>query len=242
MNQQPDLLVFSGAGLSAPSGIPTFRDADGLWHQHRIEDICDFNTWKHNTDLVHKFYNQRRIDLSSAVPNSGHAAVAAWQRTYGQRVSIITQNVDNLLEAAGCVNVCHLHGNLTQMQCTACAHEWPVGYSSWDPQQHRCPKCSSRRGVKPAVVFFNEHAPLYKDLYWAVKQLHRRSMVIVIGTTGIVIDVQGLFARTPAVKVLNNLEPLRSIDHTMFNHVFFESVTDAVPKLDALVQAHMNQP
>lgn len=241
MHSQPDLLIFSGAGLSAPSGIPTFRDADGLWHQHRIEDICDYTTWKRNADLVHKFYNQRRIDLSAALPNQGHQQIAEWQQQYGPRVKIITQNVDNLLEAAGCVDVCHLHGNLTQMQCTACGHEWPVGYTSWDPQQDRCPKCSSRRGVKPAVVFFHEHAPRYRDLYWAVKRLHSKSMVVIIGTTGIVVDVQSLFGPTPAVKVLNNLEPSMAIDHRMFDHVFFESVITAAPKLDELVQAHMQQ-
>lgn len=235
-----NLLVFSGAGLSAPSGIPTFRDADGLWHKHRIEDICDFNTWKRNAELVHNFYNQRRHDLSAAVPNEGHKAIARWQAQFGDRVSIITQNVDNLLEAAGCVDVCHLHGLLTKMQCTACGNEWEIGYSAWDHQTDGCPKCSSRRGVKPGVVFFHEHAPHYQDLYWTIKSLNQHSMTVVIGTTGIVVDIQSLLYGRPGTKILNNLEKSVAIDDRLFDHVFYESVEDAVPKIDALVQAHMN--
>ena len=236
-----NLLIFSGAGLSAPSGIPTFRDADGLWHKHCIEDICDFNTWKRNAELVHNFYNQRRQDLSAAEPKEGHKAISRWQSQFGDRVSIITQNVDNLLEAAGCVDVCHLHGLLTKMQCTACGNEWEIGYSAWDHQNDRCPKCSSRQGVKPAVVFFNEHAPRYRDLYWSIKQLSSASMIVVIGTTGLVVDIQSLLFDRPGIKILNNLETSVAINERSFDHVFLESVVDAVPKIDALVQAHMNR-
>lgn len=236
---QKDLVVFSGAGLSAPSGIPTFRDDNGLWHNHKIDHVAEYTTWKQHRYLVHEFHNQRRRDLALVEPNHAHQRIAEWQRKWPTRTQVLTQNVDDLLERAGCTDVVHLHGSLHLMKCTACGHLWTHGLQDWNPDKDRCVKCNSARGVKPGTVFFNEHAPLYKDLYWTVKQLHENSMVVVIGTSGIVLDVQTLFGRTPAVKVLNNLEPLRTIDHSLFDHVFFESADTAVDKIDQLVQNHM---
>jgi NAD-dependent deacetylase len=239
VNHKPNLLIFTGAGVSAPSGIPTFRDANGLWHNHRIEDVCDFTTWKQNAQAVHEFYNQRRSDLSAVTPNVAHAHMAQWQRDFPDQVIHITSNVDNLLEAAGCTDVCHVHGLLTRMQCTACAHTWDIGYSSWDLNTDRCPKCDSRRGVKPGVTFFNEHAPEYRTLYRQIKLMHDHTMVLIVGTTGVVIDVQTLFGHHPGVKILNNLVPHPALNDTLFTHVFYESVETAIHKIDPLVRAHL---
>ena len=239
MKDHPRLLVFSGAGLSAPSGIPTFRDANGLWHNHNIDEICDLLTWKQNAELVHKFYNQRRQDLSSVSPNAAHFKIAEWQKRYPGGVTIITQNVDNLLEAAGCVDVVHVHGLLTNMKCTACGHVWDVGYHAWDKEVDRCPKCSSRRGVKPGVVFFNESAPEYATLYHAIKMLTDLSTTVVIGTSSMVVDIQSLLFDKPGAKILNNLEPLRSLDGSYWTHVFYESADTACEKIDAIVRERM---
>ncbi len=236
----PNLVVFSGAGLSAASGIPTFRDANGLWHNHSIDLVCDWLTWKNNTDTVHKFYNQRRLDLTAVQPNAAHHMIAQWQQRYGNSTTLITQNVDNLLEAAGCVDVIHVHGELDGMQCTACGHRWRVPLTTqWDPQTDRCVKCLSRRGVKPGVVFFNEHAPKYAVLGQVIKHLHAASMVVVIGTSGTVVDIQSLICDRPGVRVLCNLEPSAAIDHNLFHHVFYESAVTAVHKIDDLVRDHM---
>lgn len=126
--KNPKLLVFSGAGISAESGISTFRDAggNGLWNGYRIEDVCTSHTWKQNFALVHSFYNARRQQLGQANPSSAHAMVASWQARYD--TTIITQNVDDLLERAGVQNVIHLHGFLREMLCTACGQIWD--YSS----------------------------------------------------------------------------------------------------------------
>ena len=234
------LLVFSGAGLSEPSGIQTFRGQTGLWHDHKIEDVADYTTWKRNFDLVHEFYNARRAQLSSVQPNTAHAQIAVWQQAWPDQVEILTQNVDDLLERAGCVNVVHLHGELTKMQCTACGHTWPQAYAAWDVTSDRCGHCNSRKGVKPATVFFHEHAPEYLKLYRAVSSLTANHMVVVIGTSGVVLDVQTLFGSGAHKKVLNNLERHPAIDDRMFDHVLYESVTTAIDKIDTIVQAHMH--
>lgn len=225
--------------MSAPSGIPTFRDANGLWHNHKIEEVCDILTWKENTKLVHDFYNQRRQDLLAAKPNAAHMMIAGWHKQFPGRVVNITSNVDNLLETAGCENVIHVHGLLTRMQCTACGHTWDVAHTAWDPETDRCVKCSSRRGVKPGVVFFNEHAPEYRSMYRQIKLMHDRTLVLIVGTRGVVIDVQTLFGHHTGTKILNNLEYHSSIDDRLFDHVFYESVETAINKIDLLVQTHL---
>lgn len=239
MKQTNRVLVFSGAGLSAPSGIPTFRDKDGLWHQHRIEDVADYTTWKQNFNLVHEFYNQRRRDLRDVKPNKGHEAISDWKTTWPSQVDVFTQNVDLLLEAAGCPDVVHLHGRADLMECTACGHSWDIGLDPWDYKAGRCLNCNSLRGVKPGTVFFHQNAPYYSVLYRSLKAITEHTMVVVVGTSGVVLDVDTLFGHTPGVKVLNNLEPHPAIDHKKFDHVFFESVETAAPKIDQLVRNHL---
>ncbi len=240
MQNKRKLLIFSGAGLSAASGIQTFRGQSGLWNNHKIEDVADYTTWKKNFDLVHEFYNARRGELRDVQPNAAHVQIAEWQAQWPEQVSILTQNVDDLLERAGCQDVVHLHGELTRMQCTACGENWHQGYEAWDPTVHTCPKCKSRKGVKPATVFFNENAPEYRKLYRAVKLLNEHHMVIIVGTSGIVLDVQTLFGTGTHKKVLNNLEPHPAIDDRMFDHVIYESAHTAIPKIDTIVRAHMH--
>ena len=114
------LIIFSGAGISAESGINTFRDTNGLWEKYSIEEICTENTWKQNFDAVHVFYNQRRIQLQKVKPNRAHEVVSMLKKMYGDNCYVITQNVDDLFERAGCEDVLHVHGELTKMECTAC--------------------------------------------------------------------------------------------------------------------------
>lgn len=235
----PNLVVLTGAGLSAPSGVPTFRDANGLWQNHSIDDVCDFSTWKKNALLVHDFYNQLRSGLTQVKPNAAHDAIADWSHTYGESCDVFTQNVDDLCEAAGTREVTHVHGELTRMQCTSCKHTWSVGYRPWTYGEDACEKCGHKTAVKPGVVFFNEHAPAYARLMMTFRQLHERSMVIIMGTSGSVVDVSSLVYGVPGVKILNNLEPSVNINEHLFDHVFYESAHTAVEKIDLLVKAHM---
>jgi NAD-dependent deacetylase len=213
----PRLVVMTGAGLSAPSGISTFRDKDGLWNEHSIDQVCNALTWRDNRDAVHRFYNMLRTSLPKASPNPGHDLLSAWSKDYGEKATILTQNVDDLLERAGCNNAIHLHGYLQNMQCIACGNVWNVGYSEWDHETDRCPDCNSARGVKPGVVFFNERAPRYSDLYRAFKKLTSRDVVVVIGTSGQVINVDALAIDCRAFKILNNLEPMDEINDGYFD-------------------------
>lgn len=238
-HKPPNLLIFTGAGLSAASGVPTFRDADGLWQNHRIEDVADYTTWRKNFDLVHAFYNARRADMQSVKPNRAHEQIAEWQRDFPDQVQVFTQNIDLLLESAGCTQVTHLHGEIDVMQCVACGTSWKLDKLTWDPDQDRCIKCNSRHGVKPGVVFFHEHAPKYKDLYWAIKHMHERTCVLIVGTSGMVLDVQTLFGDHPGIKILNNLAPHVAINHALFDHVYYECATTALPKMDHLVRTHL---
>ena len=121
-----NLYVFSGAGLSKESGIDTFREDNGIWDKYSINEVCNFNTWFKNFDQVHDFYDNARNIMNSAKPNKAHITLFELQKYLGNRFFNFTQNVDNLLEYAGCVDVCHVHGDINKMQCINCNHEWSV--------------------------------------------------------------------------------------------------------------------
>lgn len=228
------IIVFSGAGISAESGIPTFRDKNGLWENHKVEEVADYNTWKDNFDLVHKFYNQRRHDLSKVKPNFAHKMVSKWIKEY-KEVVVITQNVDDLFERAGCTNVIHLHGFLTDMKCEACNHVWQVGYKQWDIQTDKCPSCSDNNLIKPNVVMFYEDAPMYHVLEMVLESLEEDDIFIVIGTMGNVVPIGSFLRYKPGIKILNNLEPTVALPNDIFDHKFFMPATEAVIEIDKLL-------
>ncbi len=228
------ILIFSGAGISAESGISTFRDSNGLWEKHNIEDICNQNTWKKNFKLVHSFYNQRRKQLNSVQPNEAHKTVARIQKKYKEDCYVITQNVDDLFERAGCTDVVHVHGELTKLECTACGHIWDIGYKEFNTSLDKCPKCGSLKGVKPFIVFFGGQSPQYINMYRAFEVCKNRgSIVIVIGTMGNVVPVESLLENTPCKKILNNLEKSHYINDKIMDKVYYEKATTAARKIEA---------
>lgn len=222
-------VFLTGAGLSAESGLPTFRGAGGMWNNHRAEDLANYLTWKQNYDLVHAFYSMRRAKLVEVEPNAAHYAIAG----LGNSALNLTQNVDNLLERAGCENVVHLHGRLWTMKCEACGRDWEIGTAPWR-EEDRCPSCHSRNGVKPGVVMFHEAAPNYSYL-GLLARLEARHTLVIIGTSGAVLDINGLVGNSTAgIKVLNNAEQSSQIDDRLFDHLFYEPTTSAIPKILAL--------
>lgn len=241
------LVVFTGAGLSADSGIPTFRDADGLWEKHNINDVCNILTWKMKRDVVHRFYSERRKAMADATPNAAHAQIAAWQRRYA--TTIITQNVDDLLERAGCTSVIHVHGRLWEMQCLACGHVWTVR-AAWTADD-RCPRCSSRKGVKPNVVFFNEQAPLYRAMFKTFKEAGPDDVLVVIGTSGEVLPIGAYAQMYFRCRILNNLEPpkvismafpgVAALDPDQFDHVVWGRAAETTDSLDRLVVSYLGE-
>ena len=230
------LLIFTGSGLSADSGLATFRGSSGseLWSNHSIHKVCDMLTWKSNVKGVHDFYNQRRVDVALAQPNAAHKMITEWQKRYD--VKIITQNVDDLHERAGATDIIHVHGRLSYMKCLACGNEWEIGLIDWNPETDRC-SCGSRKGVKPGVIFFNEHAPRYTDMLKAFKILTDGDLLVVVGTSGQVINIGSMTCATTARTVLLNLEADYSLD-SCFDLVVHGRAVEKIGEVDAMVREH----
>lgn len=171
------IVILSGAGMSAESGIATFRDTDGLWEQFRIEDVATPEGFRANPQLVLDFYNMRRKDALKAEPNKGHILIAKLEQNY--MVSVITQNVDNLHERAGSTNVMHLHGELMKVRSTANANDIrtltaeniEVNLGDVDENGHQ---------LRPHIVWFGESVPMIEN---AVSVVQQADILVVIGTS-----------------------------------------------------------
>jgi NAD-dependent deacetylase len=175
MAGKPHLVVLSGAGMSAESGLRTFRDNDGLWENHRVEDVATPEAWRRNRALVLRFYNERRKALLEAEPNDGHRLIARWQENF--RVSVVTQNVDDLHERAGSREVLHLHGELMKVRSTLDpALVYPL--DGWELKEgDRCAKGSQ---LRPHIVWFGEEVPL---LSVAAEVVASADVLVVVGTS-----------------------------------------------------------
>ncbi|MCA0961505.1 NAD-dependent deacylase [Salipiger bermudensis] len=152
------IVILTGAGISAESGLGTFRDEGGLWAKHRIEDVATPEAFARDPALVHAFYNARRVQAAAAVPNPAHEALARLQRDWPGEVVIVTQNVDGLHEKAG-ASALHMHGALSGALCHACGHRWtaPPEMSPGEP----CPACAAPT-ARPDIVWFGE-MPYHMD-------------------------------------------------------------------------------
>jgi NAD-dependent deacetylase len=147
------IVVLTGAGISAESGLGTFRDEGGLWAQHRIEDVATPEGFARDPGLVHGFYNARRQQAAKAAPNAAHRALARLQAQHRGEVVIVTQNVDALYEAGGAQQVLHMHGTLAGALCAACDHRWQAPAEM--AVGHPCPTCAAP-AARPDVVWFGE--------------------------------------------------------------------------------------
>jgi NAD-dependent deacetylase len=236
-DEPPQLVILSGAGLSAESGLKTFRDADGLWDGADVKVVCNFENWRRNHQLVHRFYSERRAAAAHVSPNGAHLAIARWQGRWP--VHVLTQNIDGLLEAAGCTDVLHLHGRLIDMECHACGHRWEHGLRPWNPVSDRCPACGSQAEVKPGVVFFGEPAPAYARLFAVLESLRKKDVLLVIGTSGYVLPVAQFGYMNPGIGILNNLERSIHIPDAAFDHAFYRPATEAVVDIEEMLQSVM---
>jgi NAD-dependent deacetylase len=178
------VVVLSGAGMSAESGLKTFRDNNGLWENHRVEEVATPEAWHRDRALVLRFYNERRKALLSADPNEGHRLIAGWEKTY--RVTVVTQNVDDLHERAGSTSVIHLHGELMKARSTLDPNLiYPL--QQWELQEgDRCEKGSQ---LRPHIVWFGEEVPLMAQAEAAVAAA---DLLIVVGTSLQVYPAAGL--------------------------------------------------
>lgn len=196
------IVVLTGAGLSAESGIPTFRAADGLWERHRIEDVATPEAFHRDPDLVLRFYDMRRAAAAAAQPNAAHHALARLSRRPG--VTLITQNVDALLDRAGAQDVIHMHGRLDGALCAACGNRWPAPPTM--PRTLPCPACGAG-AARPDIVWFGE-MPYHMDRIEAA--LDQADLFAAIGTSGQVYPAAGFVdvARMVGAATFElNLEP-----------------------------------
>ncbi len=186
MAAAPHIVILTGAGISVESGVPTFRDANGLWENHRIEDVASPEGFERNPALVHRFYNMRRAALTSVHPNAAHQAVARLQREHQGWVTLITQNVDDLHERAGSPEVIHMHGELLKARCARCdeVRTWRKDLD----ELMRCEYCRSVGHMRPHIVWFGEMPFHMEDILTA---LNRADIFIAIGTSGLVYPAAG---------------------------------------------------
>ena len=183
------IVVLTGAGISAESGIRTFRDSDGLWEEYRIEDVATFDAWKRNPTLVLEFYNQRRRQLATVEPNAAHLALVELEKKL--KVHIITQNVDNLHERAGSSQILHLHGQLTQVRSTIDENlVIDIGYKDVNLGD-KCPKGSQ---LRPHIVWFGEEVP---NIEIAANITATADILLVVGTSLNVYPAAGLLHYAP---------------------------------------------
>ncbi|PAF44339.1 Sir2 family NAD-dependent protein deacetylase [Helicobacter sp. 11S02629-2] len=228
------IVTFSGAGLSAESGLNTFRDKGGIWTKYDANEVCNINKWKKNFELVHEFYNKRRVQLGTVNPNAMHKYFKDLEDRYD--TLHITQNVDDLLHRAGCKNVLQIHGQIDKVYCTECGEVYRLGheeYTFWP-----CKKCGSK-WIKPYVIFFGESAPKYKNLWQEIASLKKDDIVLVVGTSGAVIDIASMTARKPSLKILNNLEEDKYMDDSVFDYVFYGKATTKIDEIDRLIRDKM---
>ncbi len=196
-----NIVVLTGAGISAESGVATFRDSGGLWENHAIEEVATPEAFQRNPVLVQNFYNKRRAQLQKVQPNPAHIALAKLQECADYNVTIVTQNVDDSHERAGAVGVIHMHGELKKVRCRACAivHDWTADCSQETP----CPSCGRSAVLRPDIVWFGE-MPFHMDTI--TEKLLQCDLFISVGTSGNVYPAAGFVATVQEVGKAHTIE------------------------------------
>jgi NAD-dependent deacetylase len=193
------LIVLTGAGMSAESGIKTFRDSGGLWEEYDVTEVATPMAWWKNQDLVLRFYNERRRQLESAKPNAGHVGLAELEKHF--RVTIITQNIDNLHERAGSTDVVHLHGELTKARSTTDPKLiYDIGYKDINKGD----KCEKGSQLRPHIVWFGEDVPMLDE---AVRLTSEADIFVVVGSSLNVYPAAGLISYAPDKASLWLIDP-----------------------------------
>jgi NAD-dependent deacetylase len=205
------IVILTGAGISAESGLRTFRAADGLWEDHRVEDVATPEAFVRDPQLVQRFYNERRQQLKNVQPNAAHHALARLEREWPGDVLVVTQNVDDLHDRAGSRNLIHMHGELLKARCLVCGH-----VCSWSDDilaESACPSCARIGRLRPHIVWFGE-MPLELDRIGDA--LERCHLFAAIGTSGNVYPAAGFVSMVaPGTHTLE-----LNLDASMVSSVF----------------------
>lgn len=226
------IAVLTGAGISAESGISTFRDSNGLWENHDIMDVASPQGWQKNQELVLKFYNDRRRQLKEVQPNLGHLALKKLESAFD--VTIITQNVDDLHERAGSSKVLHLHGQLRKARSTT----YPPKIYDWEDDINIGDFCEKGYQLRPHIVWFGESVPMLEPAAEVVKQA---DIVIIIGTSMQVYPAAGLFEFAKEGTQIYYVDPKPQPTYKLSSNpqasIIEEKATVGVPALvDQLIQ------
>ena len=226
MSKLDHIVILTGAGISAESGIQTFRDSGGLWENHPVEQVATPEGYAADPKLVHRFYNLRRSALSSVEPNAAHKSLAKLQTEFDGQVTLVTQNVDDLHERGGSSEVIHMHGELRSAFCSACHHRWQQLEDL--SVETLCPACQTPGGPRPDIVWFGE-MPYEMDRI--ERALQNCDLFVSIGTSGAVYPAAGFvqLAHMQGAQTLElNLEP--SQGSAFFSETRHGPATQLVPE------------
>ena len=235
-NRESGITILTGAGISAESGIQTFRGSDGLWCGHHIEDVATPQGFAVDPDLVHNFYNERRRALLSTdiKPNAAHEALARLEREWPGRVTIVTQNIDNLHERAGSENVFHMHGELLRGLCALCQKTADVRADM--SAQDACPSCGAKGHMRPDIVWFGEMPYRMEEIE---EHLLSSAIFLSIGTSGHVYPAAGFVTtanQIGAYSIELNLEPSRNAG--LFTEGYYGPAGQVVPEFVEKLLGH----
>ncbi len=215
-NKIKSIVVLTGAGISAESGVPTFRAADGLWEGHRIEDVATPQAFQRDPRLVLAFYNQRRAALAHVQPNAAHQALAQLEQQFAGTVTLVTQNVDDLHERAGSQTIIHMHGALLKVKCSRCNSvcDWQGDQGLKDV----CTACAHPGGMRPDIVWFGEMPYLMDRIHAALQAC---DLFVSIGTSSQVYPAAGFVETVRYFKRAHTLE--LNLDPTQCSPLFHDS-------------------
>ncbi|MEH6536585.1 MAG: NAD-dependent deacylase [Psychroserpens sp.] len=220
------LVVLTGAGISAESGIKTFRDADGLWEGHDVVEVATPQGFAKNPELVLEFYNQRRKQLHEVKPNSAHFDLVDLENDY--KVTIITQNVDDLHERSGSSNVVHLHGELFKVRSTKNS----MDIKTWTTDINLGDTCDNGHQLRPHIVWFGEEVPMIEK---AVAICETANLLLIIGTSMQVYPAAGLMNYVPHNTPIYFIDPKPSIKNSELLTVFTDTATVGMKKVKSLL-------
>jgi len=221
-----NVFILTGAGISAESGLKTFRDMNGLWENYDVNDVASIEGFQRNPKLVHDFYNMLRPQMDRAEPNAAHRAIADFQSRQNFKVFLVTQNVDLLHEKAGSKNVYHMHGRIDETVCMKCGHVFKTPEkSAFDGV---CKKCDATGFLKPNIVFFGEMPMFMAEIS---RKIQECDLFVAVGTSGVVYPAAGFVSQAKyygAETYLFNLEYTEN--NYYFDHQILGKASETLPR------------
>ena len=232
ISEKDRLFVLTGAGVSAGSGLATFRGDGGLWRNYRAEEVANIAAWRRDPQLVWEFYSMRRRNALAAKPNPAHVALAEIEKELGERFFLCTQNVDSLHEQAGLRRVHHVHGELMKTKCDSCAREPFADDATYD-EAAALPKCDCGGTLRVSVVWFGE---MVSGMERVLHELQRSTAFVAIGTSGVVEPVASFVRALPHRNTLY-IGPEKPANGAAFTEFMLGPAAEMVPKFAEMFTA-----